>query len=98
MSEGEILMTRKVEELAPDRLMHKMVLEFTVMGKPAKIHIEFKNPVAIDELPRTVLEAEEDLLDNLEAQIYVHKSGEMATLEEVASVREEDDEEDDEEE
>ena len=90
--DAEIVMTRKIEEVAPNRLMGKMILTFTVMGKPVKIHIEFKDPIPISEFPRTVLESpEEDLLEELEAQIWVHKPDEQIDrIEEVARVEEED--------
>ena len=100
--DAEILVTKRVEEISPNRLMGKILLTFTVLGKPVKIHIEFKDPIAIDEMPRTVLEApEENLLDELEAQIWVHKKDEHITkIEEVAGVQEREiqtEEEDDEE-
>lgn len=93
MDDAEILTTRRVAEVAT-RSMNKIVLTFTVLGKPVKIHIEFKNPVEIDEIPRTVMEApEENLLEALEAQIYVYKKDEITVIQEVAGVEEEDEDE-----
>ena len=95
--DAEILVTKKIENSVPSRMMGKIVLTFTVLGKPVKVHIEFKNPVAIDEMPRTVLEApEENLLEELEAQIWVQTKDQIDMIDEVAGVRENEEDDDEE--
>lgn len=86
--DGEVILTKRVQDLPPGRLLRKIALSFKVLGNPVIIHIEFKDQIEINELPRTVLECPVDgLLDELESQIWVHKP-EEGVMDSIAEVEE----------
>ncbi len=79
-------------------MMGKIVLCFTVMNTAVKIHVEFKDPIPFDEMPRTVLECpQENLLENLEAQVWVQEKKSINVLEGIADVEEQEDDEEEQE-